>query len=614
MAFGAAYLSGQASFSGDTSPLPLFPSPLPGATGVTGGNAYTTSTASFTQVAAGATVSVSVGSTAFMAVGQALFIQGAGYYNVTTIQSPTTVLLTAIGPGQVVLAGVVVATGQPVVPSGYAFSVLSGGTGTNGANAFTTLTSPFNQVASGSNVSVTVASTAFMAVGQALFIATSGYYTVASITSSTVAVLTTLAYGDIASTGTAIAAGSLVTPSGYPGDAANASAIALLNTAVSTLQAAPGGNKTSYGATAPSSPNLGDTWFNTTVPSQPILEVWTGAGWTQYINVGAILSAYNTANGIQPIALVTVMPSSPTAGQMVVWQGSAGTYTPHTLYIWTGSAWTPSITSITPSMISANLITGGMIQAGAITSTQLGTGLLITTSAQIGSAVIYAANIATCSAGSLTSGTVNAQTITLGITGSSGIIQSQNYVTGVSGWSINGSGSAEFSSLVVRGTVAAGIVSNACSIYNPGNTTNVMNSVACVTGTASPGVGSMGTGLYYSLCTFYGWANGGGTVNSRFGKPSMTFLCTANYAYTLAGANQATTNIVYRINGGGWSNVNPWAVATVGPKSGDSISYSIQIPYTFVGTEYIEFGTKHADSNSGDTINVTNLTVSAFNF
>lgn len=487
-----------------------------------------------------------------------------------------------------------------------------GSNGTNGINAFSTLTSPFNQVASGNTVTASVGSTAWMAVGQAVFVATSGYFTVTTITNATTVVLTMLAAGMIASIGTAIAAGSGVVPGGYAN--VDNSQYTSLAASVTTLQGLIGSGsvKTSFQGTAPSSPNVGDLWFNSANNNQ--IEMWTGSAWVVVSSTPTIINQYNSTQGIQPVQIVTTMPGSPTTGQLALYQGSPGTFVPHTLYTWTGAAWVPVITTITPSMITTGLITAGMIQAGAITASAVGANQIITSAANIALAIINDALISNVSAGKIISGTIQAaNTLTLGTSGGNGIIQSANYVSGSAGFAIKGDGSAEFSNIVVRGTLSTGTISNAVQIFNPGAAANLMNSVASATGSASPGASSMGSGLFYSLVSFFGWASGLGTSNTRFGKSTMTFLCAANYAYTLAGANQAVTNIVYRVNGGSWQNVNPWAVATVGPKSGDSISYAVQIS-GLTGTEQIDFGTKHADSNSGDTINVTNLSVTALNF
>src|SRR5262249_2789781 len=65
--------------------------------GATGTFADTTVTTAFTQPAAGATVTVTVGSTAKMAANQALFIASGGRYTVQSVSNGTQVVLTNPG-------------------------------------------------------------------------------------------------------------------------------------------------------------------------------------------------------------------------------------------------------------------------------------------------------------------------------------------------------------------------------------------------------------------------------------------------------------------------------------------------------------------------------------
>lgn len=64
-----------------------------GADGANGINAYTTLSAAFTMPAEGATVSASVGSSAWMVVGQILYVQTAGYMEVSSIPNVNAVVL-----------------------------------------------------------------------------------------------------------------------------------------------------------------------------------------------------------------------------------------------------------------------------------------------------------------------------------------------------------------------------------------------------------------------------------------------------------------------------------------------------------------------------------------
>jgi hypothetical protein len=60
----------------------------------------------------------------------------------------------------------------------------------------------------------------------------------------------------------------------------------------------------------------------------------------------------------------------------------------------------------------------------------------------------------TVRAGRITGGTINGKTIILA--GASGVIRSDDFVTGTSGWQIAGDGSAEFNDVLVRGDIESG--------------------------------------------------------------------------------------------------------------------------------------------------------------
>ncbi len=92
----------------------------------------------------------------------------------------------------------------------------AGTSGTNGAPAYTTTSGSYTQPAVGSSVTVTVANTSWMAVGEPVYVATGGAYTVASLPSQFTASLTLVAVGSVAVGGT-VTSNALVTPSGVQG-------------------------------------------------------------------------------------------------------------------------------------------------------------------------------------------------------------------------------------------------------------------------------------------------------------------------------------------------------------------------------------------------------------
>lgn len=89
-----------------------------GVDGAAGSSAFTTTTASFIQPAVAATVVVAVASTAWMAVGQIVFVQNGGHYQVTAIGSSISVTLSNLGYTGNAAPTTVIATAGKVSPSG----------------------------------------------------------------------------------------------------------------------------------------------------------------------------------------------------------------------------------------------------------------------------------------------------------------------------------------------------------------------------------------------------------------------------------------------------------------------------------------------------------------
>lgn len=86
-----------------------------GVPGPSGPASRSATTAAYTQPAVDASVSIAVTSTAWMAAGQTIFIEGAGYYQVGTIASLTSLTAINIGSFGNAAAGTVIATGADVV-------------------------------------------------------------------------------------------------------------------------------------------------------------------------------------------------------------------------------------------------------------------------------------------------------------------------------------------------------------------------------------------------------------------------------------------------------------------------------------------------------------------
>jgi hypothetical protein len=90
-----------------------------GADGAPGVNAYTLNTAAFVVPAKAANVTVTVADTSWMAVGQPIFIEGAGVFEVVAIPSATTVQLEYLDYDTNVEVGTNIAIGSVVTPGGF---------------------------------------------------------------------------------------------------------------------------------------------------------------------------------------------------------------------------------------------------------------------------------------------------------------------------------------------------------------------------------------------------------------------------------------------------------------------------------------------------------------
>ena len=197
---GSALLPAQAVSSGGT----------PGTNGI---NAFTTLTASFTTPAVNNNVTIAVGTTAWIGGGgQVLFIASAGYYSVVGVVDSTHVSVQNMGTASNVVVGTLISSGSAVTPGG-----ATGAAAAAGFAAYDTLQTSFVMPAALATVSVVMHNTAWMSTNQVVFIGGTGYFTVASITNATTAVLANANYPGNASAGVTIAAGTTISPGGIEG-------------------------------------------------------------------------------------------------------------------------------------------------------------------------------------------------------------------------------------------------------------------------------------------------------------------------------------------------------------------------------------------------------------
>lgn len=112
------------------------PRGLPGTNGTNGTDgvsSFTTTTASFTMPAVSSTVSVSVGSTAWLSNGQAVYVETAGYFTVSSITDATTVVLNNLGYTGNASPTTLIVVGRQVSASGLR-GLDGGATGTAGGD------------------------------------------------------------------------------------------------------------------------------------------------------------------------------------------------------------------------------------------------------------------------------------------------------------------------------------------------------------------------------------------------------------------------------------------------------------------------------------------------
>jgi hypothetical protein len=169
---------------------------------------------------------------------------------------------------------------------------------------------------------------------------------------------------------------------------------------------AAGGNKVTFQATAPSSPNTGDLWGDTSNGNE--VKQWNGTSWVLYQWGAQAVSFTAHAIGGITITVSSTAPSSPNTGDL--WYDSGNSYR---LNQWSGSTWTAY--QFGTNAIAAGSITAALIAAGTITASQIAAGTI--TGALIAAGTISATNIAagTITASQIAAGTITASLLAAGI-------------------------------------------------------------------------------------------------------------------------------------------------------------------------------------------------------
>jgi hypothetical protein len=256
--------------------------------------------------------------------------------------------------------------------------------------------------ANGGEVIVDVGTTAWMAVGQVLYVEMVGYFRVEARLSLTTVKLKALDAHHDAEPGEIIAAGRLVVAAGTPASAALDGIVHR----VDVLESTPGGNRNYYTDTAPDYDSLtdGDIWYDTSDGYKQ--RRWDGSNW---VDAQRVIGLEDFGTGLRPIITVTSLPASGQPGDYVHLTADGK------LYRWAGGTWTRAVSTgdLVGQVDGSTFIVDGTLvaskfAAGSVTADAIGSNLVITSAANIGTAVVTNANIDTVAAGKITAGDLQA--------------------------------------------------------------------------------------------------------------------------------------------------------------------------------------------------------------
>jgi hypothetical protein len=171
--------------------------------------------------------------------------------------------------------------------------------------------------------------------------------------------------------------------------------------AVTDTELAPGagGADTVYSGTAPTSPSIGDLWFDSSDSLK--LKRWDGTAWVSVRDLG-IAAAQTTADSKNKVYRQTTEPTGETYAEGDLWFDTDDN---NKIYRRTGTAWTAvQLGGEALANINANKITAGTIDASVITVSNINAG-------NISAGTIAAARITSAS---ISAADINADRITAG--------------------------------------------------------------------------------------------------------------------------------------------------------------------------------------------------------
>lgn len=242
------------------------------------------------------------------------------------------------------------------IPRGDTGTGTAGTNGTDGGNAYTTLTAGFTQPALGSTVTLSVVTTDWMEPLQWIYIPGGGYYKIFSINSGTTVIVwnpgSVQGFPTGISTNAAVGAtvgsnGVGVTPGGIPGDVGQVGPIgtpgddgtdAELLVVYSNPVSAPAPGRSSVIVTD-----------SATTPTFTVIQTWNGSAWAQTANIQGAAGTQITSTGGDPNA---TLPAGP-----------IGTYAVRTdvpsIYVKTGASTWSFVVTLTPTFTQVATQSGG---------------------------------------------------------------------------------------------------------------------------------------------------------------------------------------------------------------------------------------------------------------
>ena len=219
--------------------------------------------------------------------------------------------------------------------------------------------------------------------------------------------------------------------------------------------------------------------------------------------------------------------------------------------------------AIDTRLIVDGAIEASQISAGAITADAIGTNEIVATLANLSQAVIDDLSVGSISAGDITTGTIDTAVFTLSGTG--GVIKSNNFVGGSAGFQIEGSGTAEFSDVTVRGKIESSkiIVDDDLYLYKSDALTKPAKPTVFFTQLPESFNRVLGT-VYTSGVYLYGRNAVGSTTENRIltnsaGNCTVDISAYASIPATDTGGSNVsigTVTLVYTTDGGvSWTDL-----------------------------------------------------------